>query len=120
MTRGRHPAALGPRTHRDGRNARVNQVAEAADIVAQEAKTFERTTAAHTPDERAAAHEALLTLTAASGRLAQALDVLASEYAVPGRAEPSTAHIALDQAAAAAEDLSACTRLAARAIDSDR
>jgi hypothetical protein len=100
----------------------VNQVTEAAEIVAQEAKTFERTGASHSarlPEDRITTHEALRTLTDASARLARALDALATEYDAPGLGDPSTVHVALDQAAAAAEDLGACTKLAARAIESE-
>lgn len=59
----------------------------------------------------------LLRLTTASERLTGLLDALASHYDAPGRAEPPTMHVALDQAAAAAEDLATCAKAAAEATD---
>ncbi|MBE9376305.1 hypothetical protein IQ251_17790 [Saccharopolyspora sp. HNM0983] len=66
--------------------------------------------------DRAAAREALLVLTSTAAALARQLDMLASAYASPGLAEDSEVHTALDQAAAAAEDLGTCTSVAAQAI----
>jgi hypothetical protein len=59
----------------------------------------------------------LLRLAGTSEKLTVLLDSLASHYDVPGRAEPPTMHVALDQAAAAAEDLAICARAAAEATD---
>jgi hypothetical protein len=61
------------------------------------------------------AREALLDLSAASARLARELDQLAAD-AHKGGIVPTDSHVALDQAAAAAEDMGSCTRAAARAI----
>lgn len=66
--------------------------------------------------ERAEAREALLLLTSTAAGLARQLDMLANAYASPGVAESSELHTALDQAAAAAEDLGTCTSVAAQAI----
>ena len=64
------------------------------------------------------AREALMDLSAASARLARELDQLASDCH-RGGVEPADSHVALDQAAAAAEDLGSCTRAAARAIQDE-
>ncbi|MFC7340252.1 hypothetical protein [Saccharopolyspora griseoalba] len=64
------------------------------------------------------AREALLDLSAASARLARELDQLAADTA-RGGIEPADSHVALDQAAAAAEDMGNCTRAAARAIEDE-
>lgn len=66
--------------------------------------------------DRARARESLLMLTSTAAALARQLDMLANTYASPGVAESSDLHTALDQAAAAAEDLGACTSVAAQAI----
>lgn len=73
---------------------------------------------AGTPAEAARARDALLDLSAASARLARQLDLLAADSGGAG-SEPPEVHVALDQAAAAAEDLGNCTRVAARAIDDE-
>lgn len=66
--------------------------------------------------DRSEAREALLMLTSTAAALARQLDMLANTYASPGVAESSELHTALDQAAAAAEDLGTCTSVAAQAI----
>ena len=53
---------------------------------------------------------------AAGRRLAKALDGLATQYERPHANRSSEVHIALDQAAAAAEDLANSTRIAAQAL----
>ncbi|SFS81998.1 hypothetical protein [Saccharopolyspora flava] len=70
------------------------------------------------PAEAVRARDALLDLSAASARLARQLDLLAADSGGAG-AEPPEVHVALDQAAAAAEDLGNCTRVAARAIEDE-
>ncbi|MCX2730262.1 hypothetical protein OOZ19_08425 [Saccharopolyspora sp. NFXS83] len=62
------------------------------------------------------ARDALLDVAVRGHRLALVLDGLAHRYATPGTARPSEAHVALDQAAAAAEDLGNCAKAAAAAI----
>lgn len=66
----------------------------------------------------ARARQALLDLSAASAQLARELDQLASDCD-SGLVEPSETHIALDQAAAAAEDMGNCTREAANTIEDE-
>ncbi|QUH06128.1 hypothetical protein HUO13_21195 [Saccharopolyspora erythraea] len=72
------------------------------------------------PDELAAAQEALLLVTAAGNKLARQLDLLANRYSGAGLVQPSEVQVALDQAAAAAEDLGNCTKVAAQAIEDER
>ncbi|MFR9729754.1 hypothetical protein ACL03H_11040 [Saccharopolyspora sp. MS10] len=60
--------------------------------------------------------DALLDVAVRGHRLAHALDDLALRYATPGTARPAAAHVALDQAAAAAEDLGNCVRDAVAAL----
>ncbi len=60
--------------------------------------------------------DALLDVAVRGHRLAVVLDGLAHRYATPGTAQPPDAHVALDQAAAAAEDLGNCVKAAAAAI----
>ncbi|GAA4881158.1 MULTISPECIES: hypothetical protein [Saccharopolyspora] len=67
--------------------------------------------------DKEAARQALLALTAAGARLARQLDTLAARYESTSVAEPSATQVALDQAAAAAEDLGLSTRVAAQAIE---
>lgn len=94
-----------------------HDVATAAEVIAQAAGTHERLAAAdNVAEERAEARDVLLRVTAAGKQLARVLDELADHYGVPAAAEPSAAYIALDQAAAAAEDMGACTTVAAQAI----
>ncbi|CAM02812.1 hypothetical protein [Saccharopolyspora erythraea] len=73
-----------------------------------------------TPEELAAAQEALLVVTAAGNKLARQLDLLAHRYSGSGLVQPSEVQVALDQAAAAAEDLGNCTKVAAQAIEDER
>ncbi|MEU6133139.1 hypothetical protein ABZ805_28505 [Saccharopolyspora sp. NPDC047091] len=60
--------------------------------------------------------DALLDVAVRGHRLALLLDGLARRHATPGTARPADAHVALDQAAAAAEDLGNCVQAAAAAI----
>lgn len=64
-------------------------------------------------------HETLLTVTEVGTKLAKLLDALAAQYKKPGVPEQRAAHLALDQAAAAAEDLGVCSRRAAHALRTD-
>ena len=91
-----------------------------ADAIARASEDVDRLVARTpgSPEELAAAREALQVVTVAGNRLARQLDVLSNRYAAAGSAlvAPSEVHVALDQAAAAAEDLSHATRVAAQAI----
>jgi hypothetical protein len=96
-----------------------NEVAETNEVIAQAATTF-NSDAVETTSEQGdldRAREALLVLTSASKKLARLLDALASHYDAPDMPEPPKVHVALDQAAAAADDLGTCAKAAARAID---
>lgn len=66
-------------------------------------------------DERA--KDDLLAVNASARKLARQLDMLSQRYDSGNVLEPSDVHVALDQAAAAAEDLATCTKAAARAIE---
>ncbi|MDR7299971.1 hypothetical protein [Haloactinomyces albus] len=68
--------------------------------------------------QQGSARDALLTVTEVGTKLAQLLDALAAQYENPGVPEQQLAHLALDQAAAAAEDLGVCSRMAAQALQS--
>lgn len=101
-----------------GTPSRWQDVNATAEVISQAGGKLERSAReARTPAEITAAREALLAVTAAGARLARQLDMLASRYATPNAAEPSAVHVALDQAAAAAEDLGNCAKVAAQAID---
>ncbi|MGI8313093.1 hypothetical protein [Saccharopolyspora hattusasensis] len=103
-----------------GTPSRWQDVNATAEAIAQASGKLEWSTRqARTPAEIAAAREALLAVTAAGARLARQLDLLAASYETPNAAEPSAVHVALDQAAAAAEDLGNCAKVAAQAIDDD-
>jgi len=65
------------------------------------------------------ARDALLDVSVLGHRLARLLDGLSARYATPGRTRPPDAHVALDQAAAAAEDLGNSAQTAARAIEEE-
>jgi prefoldin subunit 5 len=93
-------------------NATAEVIAQAGQQLESSARSLDRT-----PAEITTARDALLAVTAAGARLARQLDVLASAYKTSNIAEPSAVHVALDQAAAAAEDLGNCTKVAAQAID---
>jgi hypothetical protein len=95
------------------------EVAEINEVLAQSAAPFEgnRVDRASGYPDVARVRSTLLRLTTASERLTGLLDALASHYDLPGRAEPPTMHVALDQAAAAAEDLATCAKAAAEATD---
>lgn len=67
-------------------------------------------------DRQQAAREMLESVTAIGTRLARVLDSLATQYEIPGVPEQHAVHIALDQAAAAAEDLGACARRAVQTL----
>lgn len=66
-----------------------------------------------------AAYDVLISLTAVGSRLANLLDDIAAQFEHPGIPEQRATHIALDQAAAAADDLGACARRAADALASE-
>ncbi|KAA5834389.1 hypothetical protein ABT337_11400 [Saccharopolyspora hirsuta] len=89
-----------------------------SDLIEQAGRRLERSARelARSPEAIAEAREALLVITATSARLARQLDGLASACKQPNTTEPSAVHVALDQAAAAAEDLGNCTKVAAQAI----
>lgn len=94
----------------------------AADSAAQAAAPTEIPGARGEPpaeSEITSARDALLDIAGRGHRLAHLLDSLAYRYAAPGRARPPDAHVALDQAAAAAEDLGNCAKAAAHAIEDD-
>lgn len=61
--------------------------------------------------------ETLWRVITASKQLARSLDALARQYDEPTAAEPSAVHVALDQAAAAAEDVATCAKVAVQALD---
>ncbi|MER7011749.1 hypothetical protein ABT324_10010 [Saccharopolyspora sp. NPDC000359] len=88
------------------------------DLIEQAGRRLERSARelAASPEAMDEAREALLVITATSARLARQLDGLASACKKPNTTEPSAVHVALDQAAAAAEDLGNCTKVAAQAI----
>ncbi|MGW3469662.1 hypothetical protein ACWDKQ_14590 [Saccharopolyspora sp. NPDC000995] len=101
-----------------GTSARWQDVNATAEVIAQTGGKLEQSAReAGAPPEITAAREALLAVTAAGARLARQLDIMASSYETPNAAEPSAVHVALDQAAAAAEDLGNCAKVAAQAID---
>ncbi|PKW17381.1 hypothetical protein [Saccharopolyspora spinosa] len=102
-----------------GTPARWQDVNATAEMIAQAGGKLENAPEARTPAEITAAREALLAVTTAGARLARQLDILASSYETLNAAEPSAVHVALDQAAAAAEDLGNCAKVAAQAIDDD-
>ncbi|MGJ7908430.1 hypothetical protein ACOQFL_18350 [Actinopolyspora sp. H202] len=64
-------------------------------------------------------HELLRTVTLIGDRLAVLLDGLAKRHENPGVPEQRAVHLALDQAAAAAEDLGECARRAARTLEEE-
>ncbi|GGI91282.1 hypothetical protein GCM10011581_30430 [Saccharopolyspora subtropica] len=93
-----------------------------AEVIAQAGRRLEESSRrlAESPEELTTARDALRLLTAVGSRLARQLDTLANAYSTPNQAEPSAVHIALDQAAAAAEDLGNCTKVAAQAIEDEK
>jgi hypothetical protein len=93
------------------------EVAEINEALAQSALDGKRMDLTTAQPDLARVRSTLLQLTTASERLTGLLDALASHYDAPGRAEPPTMHVALDQAAAAAEDLATCAKAAAEATD---
>lgn len=66
--------------------------------------------------QQGSAHDALLTVTEVGTKLANLLDALAAQYENPGVPEQRMVHLALAQAAAAAEDLGVSSRTAAQAL----
>ncbi|MGW5641490.1 hypothetical protein ACWEV3_03535 [Saccharopolyspora sp. NPDC003752] len=97
--------------------SRWQDVGTTGEVISQAGRELERAARkGRAPGEPAAAREALLAVTAAGARLARQLDMLAAAYKTPNPAEPSELHVALDQAAAAAEDLGNCAKVAAQAI----
>ncbi|RKT88192.1 hypothetical protein SAMN05421805_101370 [Saccharopolyspora antimicrobica] len=97
---------------------RRQDVDATTDLIKQAGHRLERSTweLARSPEALVEAREALLHITATSARLARQLDGLAAACEQPNSTEPSEVHVALDQAAAAAEDLGNCTKVAAQAI----
>jgi uncharacterized protein YceH (UPF0502 family) len=95
------------------------EVAEINEVLAQSSAPFDENRADRVSAyaDLARVRATLQGLTVASERLTDLLDALASHYDAPGRAEPPTMHVALDQAAAAAEDLATCAKAAAEATD---
>ncbi|MEV0699748.1 hypothetical protein AB0I53_17830 [Saccharopolyspora sp. NPDC050389] len=103
-----------------GTPSRWQDVGTTAEVMSQASGELERTARKDlTPAEITAAREALLAVTAAGARLARQLDMLASAYHSPHAGQPSEVNVALDQAAAAAEDLGNCAKVAAQAIEGD-
>ncbi|MCI2416478.1 hypothetical protein MOQ72_03505 [Saccharopolyspora sp. K220] len=102
-----------------GTPSRWQDVNASAEAIARAGRKLESSarSLSISPAEISAAREALLIVTAAGARLARQLDILASAYASPDVAEPSEVQIALDQAAAAAEDLGRSAKVAAQAIE---
>lgn len=90
----------------------ANTGSETADRAARRVEEATRTA----PEEVSSGQEALMGVAAAGRRLAKALDGLATQYERPHANRSSEVHIALDQAAAAAEDLANSTRIAAQAL----
>ncbi|MDA3643042.1 hypothetical protein LZ318_19780 [Saccharopolyspora indica] len=97
---------------------RRRDVEATTDLIGQAGHRLERSARelVTSPEALVEAREALLLITATSARLARQLDGLAAACEQPNSTEPSEAHVALDQAAAAAEDLGNCTKVAAQAI----
>jgi hypothetical protein len=104
-----------------GTPSRWRDVNASGEVIAQTGRKLERDarSPSSAPADIAAAREALLVIAAAGARLAHQLDALASTYESPNATEPSEVQIALDQAAAASEDLGNCARVAAQAIEED-
>ncbi|MGP4018973.1 hypothetical protein [Saccharopolyspora sp. 5N708] len=104
-----------------GTPSRWHDVNGNAEVIAQAGRKLEDSarSLSISAAEITGAKEALLVVATAGARLARQLDTLASAYASPNVAEPSEVQIALDQAAAAAEDLGNCAKVAARAIEDE-
>ncbi|MEV6227607.1 hypothetical protein AB0L88_06925 [Saccharopolyspora shandongensis] len=97
--------------------SRWQDVGTTGEVISQAGRELEKAAReGRAPGGTAAAREALLAVTAAGARLARQLDMLAAAYEAPNSAEPSELNVALDQAAAAAEDLGNCAKVAAQAI----
>lgn len=71
------------------------------------------------PEDPEHVRDRLLEITSSAFSLARFLDGLASQYHRVGTARPSDVHVALDQAAAAAEDLATCTKAAVLALEDE-
>lgn len=98
----------------------VDRGADSARTAARELDELFRTGPAPvTADGVAARREALLRVTAAASHLARVLDGLADEHRPSSVERTPDVLVALDQAAAAAEDLASCTRSAASAFDDE-
>lgn len=98
---------------------RRRDVDATAGLIGQAGHQLERSTQklGRSPEALIEVREALLAITATSARLARQLDGLVAACKQPANStEPSAVHVALDQAAAAAEDLGNCTKVAAQAI----
>ena len=93
-----------------------HELSRSAELVADAAESFASIGVGASREALYEARDALLVLTTAGDRLAKLLDALASYYDAPGMPQPTSAYVALEQAAAAAEDLGVSTRRAAQAL----
>lgn len=91
-------------------------VAHDAGVLAKAVETLNAGWHDTSPDTQYAAREMLESVTAIGARLARLLDNLATQYEVPGVPEQHSVQVALDQAAAAAEDLGSCARRAVQTL----
>jgi hypothetical protein len=96
-----------------------NEVAETNELINHAVTVFDRDAVSGVAarDDLARVRETLVMLAVASEKLARMLDALAGYYDAPDMPEPPTMHVALDQAAAAAEDLGTCAKVAIETID---
>lgn len=95
-----------------------HNLSTAAEVVEQAAgKHDELHGGVRSDTSSAEAHEVLLRVTSAGRHLAALLDDLADQYGAIPQLEPTALSVALDQAAAAAADMAACTSFAARSLD---
>lgn len=107
----RHPA------ERAAAVAQWREAAQAAAVITEAAEACDARTELSVSLDVHQIQHALLVLTDAGHQLARTLDSLADYYDAPGVPEPTTVYVALEQAAAAAEDLGVCIRRAAQALD---
>ncbi|GAB2749153.1 hypothetical protein GCM10027174_24380 [Salinifilum aidingensis] len=92
-----------------------------AEALAQASHRLENRTAGElSAAELAQVREALHSITGAGRSLSRQLDRLSQRCRPVGRTEPSDSQVALDQAAAAAEDLGACSNAAAQALQDEQ
>lgn len=108
---------------REGYQEQWREVGRGADstrrVATEVDELFDSELAPVTAEGLAARRDALLRVTAAGSHLARVLDTLANEYQSSSVERTPDVYVALDQAAAAAEDLASCTRLAASALADD-